>query len=88
MTSLKNMEYGNMEYGEEEEYEVQSIIKVYPMTKSAMILWSDDSLTLEPLEHLTHCDDCLLTRLNDLLDRNREEEQGERDLIIKILERK
>lgn len=71
-----------------EEYEVQSVIKVYPETKVAFIHWSDNSLTLEPLEHLTNCDECLMIRLNDLFDRNKEEDKKEEEAIINFLETK
>ena len=70
---------------EEEEYEVQSVIKVYPDSYSALIYWSDNSMTFEPLEHLTHCDDCLLKRLNELYDRKNEKDEEEKALIIKLL---
>ena len=70
---------------EEEDFEVQSIIKVYPLTKSALVLLGDNSVTVEPMKHLNNCDDCLIIRLNDLFDRDKEEDRYEKDFIMEFL---
>lgn len=77
-----------MAHWEEEEYEVQKVLKVYPDNNVALIQWDDNSITIEPIEHLTNCDDSLMIRLNEILDRNKAEEEKEKEFLIKFLELK
>ena len=72
------------------EYEVESILKVFPFTNTVKVLWKEGGITYEPIFNLTNCREKLEEYLDSLLtsDEKNKEKGKEIMKIIWFLERK